>query len=164
MSKKDILNVIVVTAAPHGRFLEGIVSGTPKPGVMMQVKAGVAMDARGRLTWEVFNGTADGEQTLVAILREDDLQGNDCETAYVDGTRCFLYCPIPGDELLVRVSAPGTGTGDAFSIGDKLMVNDGDGTFVATTGTPESEPFIVEEDISDVAAAGTLVLCLYTGH
>lgn len=157
-------NVIVVTGAPAGRFLEGVISGTPKPGVLMQIKAGTEPDGTGRLTWEVFNGAGDGEQTLVAILRENQLLGKGVEDAYADGDRAYLYCPIPGDELMVRVSAPGTGTGDNFAIGDKLMANDGDGTFVATTGSPESEPFIVIETTSDVEAAGTLVLCMYTGH
>lgn len=163
MSMKDILNVIVVTAAPAGRFLEGIIDGTPKPGTLMQIKAGVE-PVNGRHTWEVFNGAADGEQTLIAILREDDLQGKTVDDAYVSGTRGFLYCPIPGDELLVRVAAPGTGTGDSFAIGDKLIHDDGTGHFVATTGTPESEPFIVLETMSDVEADGTLVHVMYTGH
>lgn len=160
--KKDILNVIVVSAAPAGRFLEGIISGTPKPGTLMQVKAGVE-PVNGRHTWEAFSG-GDGEQTLVAILREDELQGKDCETAYVSGTRGFLYCPIPGDELLVRVAAPGTGTGDNFAIAAKLIADGATGHFVATTGTPESEPFIVGETVDDVESGGTLVMCYYTGH
>lgn len=161
--KKDILNVIVVSAAPAGRFLEGHISGTPKPGTLMQIKAATE-PINGRFTWEVFNGAADGERTLIAILREDELQGKDCETAYETGKRCFLYCPIPGDELLVRVAVAGTGTGDSLAIGDRLIAQDGTGLFVPTTGTPESEPFIVTETVDDVEAAGTLVQVMYTGH
>lgn len=157
-------NTIVITAAPAGRFLEGTIDGTPLPGVMMEIVPGTALDARGRQLWRPFDGTADGERGLVVILRENYFLGKGVEDAYADGDACYLYCPIPGDELMVRVSQPGTGTGDSVASGDKLIVNKGDGTFIPTTGAPESEPFQVEEGVDDVTSGGTLVLCFYTGH
>ena len=42
-------NVIVVTS-PNGRKIEGIISGTPKPGTWMQIKPSVA-PINGRFTW-----------------------------------------------------------------------------------------------------------------
>ena len=156
-------NVIVLSAAPAGRFLEGYISGTPKPGMLMQIKAGVAA-IMGRLTWEIFNGAADAERCMIAILLEDNLQGKTTEDAYENGKRCRLYCPLMGDEVNVRVGAPGTGTGNAITIGDKFLLDDGTGICVATTGSPESEPFIAAEDVADVVAAGTLVHCFYTGY
>ena len=163
MSMKDILNVIVVTPAPAGRFLEGIIDGTPKPGTLMTIKAGVE-PVNGRHTWEAYNRGANGNRALIAVLREDELQGKGVEDAYVSGTRGFLYCPISGDEVLVRVSAPGTGTSDNYDIGQLFIAVDGTGLLIATTGSPESEPFQAGETISDVEAGGTLVMCYYTGH
>lgn len=162
--KSDTLNVIVVSAAPAGRFLEGHISGTPKPGTLMQIKAATE-PKNGRFTWEVFNQASDGIRGLIAILLEDDLQGKGIDDAYVDGSRCKLYCPIPGDELLVRVAAPGTGTGDSFAIGAKLMADDGTGLFVASTGAAVgSEPFVVTETAADVVSTGTLVQVMFTGY
>lgn len=154
-------NKIVLSGQPMGRFLEGIVSGTPKPGQMLQIKAATE-PVGGRHTWEVFNGAADGEQTLVAILCENDFLGKGPTDAYADGERCKLYCPIPGDELQVLLENI-AGTGDYFAIGDKLMVNDGTGKFIATTGSPESEPFIVLETVAAITA-DTLCHVIFTGH
>jgi len=152
---------IVLTAAPTGRFLEGIISGTPKPGTMLQIKAGTE-PVNGKHTWEVFNGAADGERTLVAILLEDSLQGKLVTDAFVTGTLGKLYCPIPGDELQVLLENQ-SGTADSFAISDKLIVDDGTGKFIATTGSPESEPFIVMETLAAITA-DTLCHCMYTGH
>lgn len=164
MSKKDILNVIVVASNPQGKFVEGYISGTPLPGVRMQRKAGVA-ERNGRFTYEVFNGAADADRKgPTLILREDELQGKGVDEAYQDGKRGFMYIPAEGEEMLIRVSAPGTGTGDNFAVSDQLMVNDGDGTYVASSGTGETEEFEVAEDIDDVEAGGTLVLCTYNGR
>lgn len=154
-------NTIVLTAAPAGRFLEGYISGTPKPGTLMQVKAGVEMIG-GRHTWEVFSGSADGERTLIAILRENQLMGRTITDAYANGDRGYLYCPIPGDELQVLL-ANISGTGDHFAIADKLIHDSGTGKFIATTGSPESEPFIVMETLAALTA-DTLCHVMYTGH
>ena len=152
---------IVLTGEPKGRVLEGTISGTPKPGTMMQIKAATE-PVGGRLTWEVFNGTADGERTLVAILCENWFLGKDVTTAYADGERGPLYCPIMGDELLVLLQNQ-AGTADAFAIGDKLIVDDTTGLFIDTTGSPESEPFIIMETIAAITA-DTLAHVIYTGH
>lgn len=165
MSQKTVSETIVLTAQPMGRFLEGYVYGTPKPGTLMQIKAATE-PVGGRLTWEVFNGAADGERTTIAILLEDNLQGKTVDDAFVSGTMCRLYCPIPGDELLVlclNLTGTGSGTEDAFAIGDKLIHNDGDGKFIKTTGSPESEPFVVMETVAALTA-DTLVHVMYTGH
>jgi len=158
-------NGIIVSAEPRGKFLEGYVSGTPKPGTVMQIKAGVA-PVGGRFTWEPYNRSADGErpQGPLAILLPDELQGKTVSDAYSDGDRCFLYVPIPGEELNVLVYAPGTGTADAQAIGDIYTVDDGTGMLIKTTGTPEIEPFVCLESVSDVTADGTLVHVMYTGY
>lgn len=153
---------IILSANPKGVFLEGIVSGTPKPGTVMQIKAATEPEG-GRHTWEVFNQASDGTLALIAVLLPDELQGKLATDAYVTATRCFLYCPIAGEELNMLVAAPGTGTGDSFAIGDRLMVDDGTGILVADS-SGASVPFLVMETVADVVAAGSLVHCMYTGH
>lgn len=156
-------NEIVRQADPKGVFKEGIISGTPLPGVCMQIQAGTAPN-NGRNTWEVYNQSADGVRALVAVLREDHLQGKTIDDAYVTGKRGFLYCPAMGEELYMRVAFPGTGTGDAIAVGDKFMIDDGTGLLVAVGGSEQSAPFQAIENVDDVEAEGTLVLCIYTGH
>ena len=65
---------IILTSEPRGQFIEGFVSGTPKPGTCMQVKANTAK-VGGRFTYEVYQPGTDGEQRAVLILLEDSLQG-----------------------------------------------------------------------------------------
>lgn len=158
-------NEILISAEPNGRFLEGIVYGTPKPGTCMQIKAATEM-VNGRFTWEVFNADADGNQRLVAVLLPDALQGKLYSDAYVSGTRCFLYCPLPGDELNMLVTDVDTGTSDSFAIGDLLMIDDGTGKLIDTTGSPESESFICLETYADPTSTQTdfWLHCMFTGY
>jgi len=116
-------NEIVLTAFPKGVRREGIISGTPSPGTVMQLVAATEPVA-GRYTWEVYDADADGDQRIIACLDRDGLVGQLATTAYVDGARCFLYCPIMGEEMNMLVAAAGTGTGDAKAIGDLFMVDD----------------------------------------
>lgn len=158
-------NEIIVSAEPMGRFLEGIVSGTPKPGTCMQIKAATE-PVGGRFTWEVYNADADGNQRLVAVLLPDALQGKTATDAYADGDRCFLYCPAAGEELNMLVTDVNTGTSDAFAIGDLLIIDDGTGKLIDTTGSPEMESFICLETYADPTSTQTdfLLHCMYTGH
>ena len=154
-------NEIIVSDQPRGVFHEGIVSGTPKPGTVMQVKAATE-PVGGAFTFEVYNPDADGNQRLQYILLPDSLQGKLATAAYVSGDRCFLYVPAPGEDLNMLV-ANIAGTGDAFAIGDKLIVDDGTGKLIATTGSPESEPYEVMETVAAITA-DTLVWVRHTGY
>lgn len=155
-------SVILLAAYPRGMFLGGIVSGTPYPGTLMTIAAATE-PVGGRYTWEAFNTDGNGTRQLVAVLLEP-FHGASYATAYVSGERCRLYVPAAGEEMNVLVSHSGTGTGDSLAIGDLLEIVDGTGVLIATTSSPEMEPFMVLETTSDVVAAGTLVHCLYTGH
>lgn len=155
-------NEIIISSNPRGQFLEGIVSGTPKPGTCMQVKAATEPEG-GRFTWEVYNATADGDQRLIAVLLPNHAMGVMETTAYTTGTRCYMYCPVPGEELNMLV-ANIQGTSDTFAIGDLFIVDDGTGKLIATTGTPESEPFICCETVSTALTADTLTHCMFTGY
>jgi len=152
---------IIITSEPKGVFMEGIVSGTPSPGTVMQIKAATE-PVLGKFTWEVANTDADGNQRLVAVLLEDALQGKLATDAYTTGTRCFLYCPIPGEELNMLL-ANIAGTADDHAIGELLIVDDGTGLLIATTGSPESEPFVCLETVTD-PTADTLARCMFTGY
>jgi len=154
-------NTIILTSEPKGTFQEGFVSGTPKPGHNMQIKAAVA-PVGGRHTWEPATPSGgDGKPCLIAILTEDALQGKGIEDAYVSGTRCFLYSPAPGEEMNVRVGEAG-GTGNALAIGDLLMSDAEDGLFVPNS-SGVSTPFqAMEAEV--LGADDTLIWCKYTGH
>lgn len=158
---------IVVTSNPKGMFLEGLIDGTPKPGTMMQIKAATE-PVNGRPTWTAYNRDADGDRPAgpVAILLPDHLQGKTTADAYVSGDRGFLYAPIAGEELNVlcaNLTGTGSGTDDAFAIGDLLIPDDGTGKFLKTTGSVEIEPFCVLETVAAIVA-DTLVFSMYTGH
>lgn len=155
-------SAILLAAYPRGVFIEGKIYGTPSPGTLMTIKAATEPES-GRLTWEPYNTDGDGTRQLVAVLLEP-FHGATYSTAYTDGERCQVYCPVPGEELNVLVSAAGTGTGDSIAIGDLLIPVDGTGLLIATTGTPEIEPFVCLETTSDVVDTGTLTHCIYTGH
>jgi hypothetical protein len=128
----------------------------------MQIKSGVAA-VNGKWTWEVYNRDADGDRPKgpLAVLMEDYLQGSGIETAYASGKLGQLYIPLSGDELLM-VLGDVSGTGDDHTIGEILMVDDGTGKLIATTGSPETEPFVCMETITD-PTADTLALVMFSG-
>ena len=157
-------NNIVITGQPRGVFIEGsAIAGTPKPGVMMQIDVS-EVAVGGRFEWEVYNQSVDAQMGLVAILLPDTLRGQIATTAYVAGERCFMYVPVAGEEMNVLLQDV-AGTADDFVVGDRLIVDDGTGKFLATTGTAadKSEPFMVMEAITD-PVADTLVRAIYTGY
>ena len=155
----------ILVSPPGGdpkRKKEVIIDGTPKPGTCLTVKAAVE-PVNGRFTYEAYDRGADAERAEVAVLLEDELQGYGVEQAYVSGTRGMIYFPQSGDMLQMLV-ANISGTGEAFAIGDYLIIDDGTGKLVATTGTPEMESFKVMETLTGGITADVLLLCMYTGH
>lgn len=158
-------NEIVVSADARGNREDFYISGTPKPGTVMQIKAATE-PVGGRHTVQVFNRDADGNrpQGPLWVLEADYKYGKTASDAYADGDFGKCYCPLPGDDLNMLVSAAGTGTGDSLAIGDLLIVDDGTGLLVKTTGTPETESFMVMETTADVESGGTLTWVKYTGY
>ena len=165
-------NSIIVTGAPKGYQRECTVSGTPKPGTCMELKIGTA-EASGRWTYEPAGTTAnsgtsqgmaaDGNRLPIVVLLEDGLQGKLATEAYASGDRGFLYWPLPGDELnMIILDESGTGATQDFVPGSKLIVDDGTGKLVQSAGSPEAEPFICLETITDLAA-DYLTWCQFTG-
>jgi hypothetical protein len=153
---------VLITGEPKGRFIEGIVTGTPKPGTVMQLQS--TEPVQGDYTWGVYNRDASGNRPVGpnAILLEKG-EGYDYQTAYESGYKCFLYIPLPGDEMNMLVAASGTATSDNQTIGGLYIVEDGTGLLVATTGSVEAEPFTCMETLTDVVAAGTMTHVMYNG-
>ena len=160
MTGLSVGSTIILSSEPRGVFLGGIVSGTPKPGTCMTITT--AEPVNERHTWEAFNRDADGNRANWGVLLDDFIQGLDNDTAYVDGTHCQIYFPAKGESLLMLV-ANIAGTGDAFAIGDYMIIDDGTGKLIATTGSPEEEPFQVMETVAALTA-DTLVHCMYSGN
>lgn len=154
-------NEIIVTANPRGVQCEGTISGALYPGVMLQIQAGTA-PVGGRFTYEAYAPGTDGERRPVIILLQDDFQGKLNTDAYVSGTRCKVYYPLPGEEMNIRFGDT-SGTADDIAIGDLLIADTGTGEFIKTTGTPESEPFQALEALTD-PTADQLLWVLTTGQ
>jgi len=155
-------SIILSSNAIRGVQHEGYISGTPKPGTIMQIQAGTAMDATGRFTWEVYNQSADGDRGMWGILLDDSLQGKTYQNAYADGDRARIYVPAPGEEFNV-LKGDVSGTGDDFAVGDKLMIDDGTGKLILSAGSIESEPFVCLEVITD-PTTDQLVWVMFTGY
>lgn len=165
-------NEIIVSGQPKGVFKEGIIATgrTPKPGVVMEIDAGVAA-VGGRFTWQEYgvNGgvgcvATDGDRGIIAVLLPDQLQGKTATDAYAAGDRCFLYCPIAGEELnMLFEDIAGTGTDQDIAIGDRFIVDDGTGKVMLSTGSVEAEPFVALETQANITA-DTLIHCMFTGY
>ena len=152
-------NSIVLGNDPRGRFMEGTLTGALKPGVMVQIDVSEGLDANGRPTFEAFTA-GDGLRQIVGILVPNN-PGQLSTDAYATGERCKVYFPLPGDEINVLLQI--TGTGDSLSFGDVLIADSGTGEMIATTGTPEAEPFQLLEAVSG-QAADFLAHAIFTGY
>lgn len=159
-------NEIIVSANPRGVFLEGkIKTGeTPKPGTILQIDASAGLDSNKRYTFEIYNRDADGNRPHgpLCILLADTNRGKTATDAYAAGDACQVYVPIAGEEFNLLLSDI-SGTGDDHAIGEILIIDDGTGELIANTGSPESEPFMLLETVTD-PTADQLVHVIYNGY
>lgn len=154
-------NKIVLATEPQGVFLEGTIVGTPLPGTVMEIVPATE-PVNGRFSWRVATPGADGARMPIVVLMADSPQGKTVSDAYVTGTRGFLYAPAMGETLNMLV-ADASGTGDTHAIGDLFIVDNTTGKLIATTGSPESEPFKCTETTTNVLT-DELLECQYTGY
>lgn len=153
---------IVVTADPKGQFDEGFVGSgvTLYPGMIVQRDKSVALKG-GRHTYVPYNRDADGNIAAgahwVVTERLQSMIGKTYSESIAAGDRIQVYSPRRGEELNLLVENL-SGTGDDHAIGAQLMVNDGTGKLIATTGTPEEEVANLNEAITD-PTADTLAWC-----
>ncbi len=157
---------IILTANPKGQFLEGTVSGTPKPGTVMEIKYTSAGLTSGRNTWQAWS-KATGAYGMVAVLREDYLQGRTADDAYVTLTRCFLYCPVAGEEMNMRV-ANQSGTAEDANIGDLFAVTQTTGLLIHNSANVFPCFTAIENSPQGADQAGTgsgeyLLACMFNG-
>lgn len=155
-------NEIVVSAEPKGRYEEGTLTGVMKPGTVVQIDVSEGIDANGRFTWEPYTPGTDGNQRMIAVLVNDYLAGKLATDAYADGDHGLVYIPLPGEQLNMLLQDV-AGTADDHTFGELLIVDNSTGKLIATTGTPESEPFMLLETITD-PTADTLAHCIFTGY
>lgn len=154
---------IVVTPGVERRGIqkEGIITGALKPGTALEVTPGTALSGT-VFTYRAYAPGTDGERRPVIVLLPDRLQGALETDAYTTGRRGYIYFPAMGEELNM-LKGDVSGTADDFAIGDMLMLDTGTGKVIASTGSPESEPFQCLETVTD-PTADQLVWCLYTGY
>lgn len=133
---------------PQGRFMEGIIDDTSKPGTWMEVVPSSA-EVSGRLHYRHYQPGADKDPRELIILLEDPMQGGVFSAAYVAGTRCFLYSPFAGDEMNVLCAgATGTGSLDAFHVGDRLVGQSSSGKFIKDAVATDSCPVVCNETLT----------------
>lgn len=159
-------NNIIVSETHRGVKMEGTIAAgeTPKPGQIVQIQASAGLDDNGRPKFEIYNADADGGRPKgpLFVLLADELQGKLATDAYAAGDHCYVYCPAAGEELNMLIGDV-AGTADDHAFGEMLIIDDTTGKLIATTGTPESEPFQLLEAITD-PTADTLAHCIYTGY
>lgn len=163
-------NGIIIT--PHdyrGRQIEGKIAAaqTPVPGTIVQIQASSipSTTAQGGVyTLELYDADVDGGRPKgpFIVLDYDKLQGRLNSTAYAAGERAFGYVPLPGDELNLLVKNL-SGTADDHTKGEIAIVNDTTGKLIVTTGSPECEPAMIMETITD-PTADTLAWYIWTGY
>ncbi|MDB4786198.1 hypothetical protein OAG36_00540 [bacterium] len=155
-------NEILISNDPRGRIVDGTVEAAIKPGTCVQIDTSqTALNANGRLAYTTYEPGQDGNKVLVAVLLEDMGKGKLATEAYVSGDQCRVYYPLPGDELNMVISDI-SGTADDHSFGELLMIDNGTGELVASSASPEEEPFQLLETITD-PTADTLAHCIFTG-
>ena len=149
-------NGIIVSANPQGKNKEGVIDDTSLPGTCMQLVGGSALQ-QGRFHYQAAAPGTDGRKTELLILTEDDFQGKLVTAAYVAGTRCKMYVPMPGEEMNLLCGEV-AGTGNSYAVGDRLMVDAEDGIFVPDTGTANTAVAKVLEAKTQVSGS-ILIWC-----
>lgn len=159
-------NRIMLTNRDDIRRIEGVIKTgiTPKPGTVMQIDISAGFDANNKLTLEYYDADADGARPHgpLLVLEEDRYQGKLMTAAYAAGDPASCVIPEAGD-ILNMLLQDVAGTGDAHSAGELLIVDKGTGELIATTGTPESEPFMLFDALA-APTADTLARVVATGY
>ena len=158
-------------AAPQRGVKENIiVSGTPKPGTVMEIVPSTAA-VEGIYTYAVYGTQAasggqyvsnDGDRKAIAVLLERDQEANTFDDAYTTGDRGRVYFPAMGERMNMLVEDV-SGTGDDFIIGEELMVDDGTGKLLTADSNAEAHPFTSLEAVTNPLADHWL-LCRFNGE
>lgn len=128
---------IVLSADPHGTWMEGKLTDTSLPGTHVEIVPATA-PVGGRFSWRArssANGAADPIVFTVNMWEA----GHTVTTTPTANDRAKFYWPKNGEEFNLRVAeSSGTGTLGENLIGDRLSVNNS-GMLMA--GTSTSKPY-----------------------
>ena len=143
----------IILTPDRGCRVEGIIDTAESPGTILQLDPTQAVDGGGRFHWVVYNRDADGDRPAgpYIVLCEDFLQGKTVTDAYTAATRAVGFIPWAGCELDLLFKNV-SGTADDVTAGNLFIVDDGTGKVIVTTGTPEEEPFMALEALTDPSA------------
>lgn len=158
-------NEIIVSSNPKGHFVEVLISGTPKPGTVMELVPSTEADANGHHTYRARTGT-DGAKGPIPVLLNytQNLIGRTRDDAYASGDLGMIYFPIAGEELnmLIR-DQPGTGTANLSNVGDLLGV-DGASGMLQPVGSGASAPFELLVHLGTDLSANFHAWVRFRGH
>jgi len=146
---------VIVITSPYGRKVEGIINDTSKPGTIMQIDTSVTTLTGGEWTYKAAAPGTDGLKIVCLVLMEDKGQGKTIDDAYVAGKKCEMWSPNPGDELNVRVGEV-AGTGNSYTVNDRLIIDAEDGILVPFAATPQDTMFQAMETVTQVAGSSLL--------
>lgn len=155
----------IILTPDRGFWVEGIVNAgeTFYPGMGVQMDPSQALQG-GRHVHKIYNADADGGRPKgpIIIVTEDIKQGKNTGDSYAAGERFQGFIPLPGCELNLLLENI-AGTADDHAAGEILMLNDGTGKWIAATGSPETEPAMHLDTVTD-PTADTLSWCVWTGY
>jgi hypothetical protein len=171
-SAKGDTIIVTTNRTPSGIFREGRVKTgeTHYPGMIVQEDRSVA-EVEGVATFKIADIDADGTRPKGAlficteILQIEQGRGIDpANTAngIAAGEHAMYYSPRAGEQLNV-IYKNVTGTADDVAAGDILIVDDGTGKLIVTTGSPEIEPFKAMTSLVD-PTEDALLWVEYTGY
>lgn len=125
-------NKIVLSDKPRGVQMEVTVDGALKPGTVVQIKNSSGIDDNGRLTVEAATPGSDGAALDDPLMVLDAMfeWGQLATDAYVSGEPGRVYIPPVGERLNVLFKDV-TGTGESFSFGDLVGIDNGTGLIIA---------------------------------
>lgn len=151
---------IIVTGpmARRGVFEDIFVSGTPKPGTVMELL--VTAPVQNKFTYGVYGVTGassgqgvsnDGDRKAIAILVEKDDEAKTFDDAYVTGDQGRVYFPAMGETFNMLIEDV-AGTGDDFAVAEELMVDNGTGKLLTADSDAEAHPFTCLETVTNPLA------------
>ncbi len=160
-------NAIIIASEPTGYFEELFMKSgqTIYPGMAVQIDYTVAM-VGGRHTAKIYDRAADGDRPIggyfIVTSHLQSMMGAPMTDRIPDGEKALCYIPKAGEEINLLI-ANLAGTADDHAIGEVLMVDDGTGKFIVTTGSPQTNPATLQEAITD-PTADQLAWCRWTGY
>lgn len=157
---------IVVSTYKRGLQISGYVKTalTFKPGMCVEIDWTID-EINGLHTMKYYTADADGGRPKgpLIIVDVDFLQGKTTSDSYTAGQLFSGYIPVAGEQLNILLLDI-TGTGDDHTRGEVVIPDSGTGKFIATTGSPEIEPFILAETPPADPTADYLCHAYYTGY